>query len=98
MTQSRYEVKAWVRSNLGVLLRSGKGFNMAVYQEMLAALRPSNPPPPPRPLNTVLILPDGNEKIMRGMFELFDEVTKAGGIRVLFPGVSVVIRDGTSDK
>ena len=36
----------------------------------------------PSPLNTVLILPDGDEKIMRGMFERFDEVAKAGGILV----------------
>ena len=27
---------------------------------------------PSHPLNTVLILPDGNEEIMRGIFELFD--------------------------
>ena len=59
----------------------------AVYQEMLEALRPLTPSPP---LNTVLILPDGDEEIMRGMFELFDEVAKAGCIlrvRVLLAGV-----------
>ena len=50
---------------------------MAVYQEMQAALRPLTPYPP---LNTVLILPDCNEEIMRGMFERFEEVAKAGGI------------------
>ena len=37
VTQSRDEVKAWVRPNTGVLLRSGSGFDKAVYQEMLAA-------------------------------------------------------------
>ena len=34
VTQSRDEVNAWVRSNAGVLLRSGRGFDRAVYQEM----------------------------------------------------------------
>ena len=98
MTQSRDEVKAWVRSNAGVLLRSGGGFDKAVYQEVQAALRPLTPYPP---LNTVLILPDCNEEIMPGMFELFEEVAKAGGIlriRVLFLGVTVLIQDATSDK
>ena len=46
VTQSRDEVKAWVRSNASVLLRSGGGFDKAVYQEswqeMQAALRPLN--------------------------------------------------------
>ena len=42
VTQSRDEVKAWVRSNAGVLLRSGGGFDKAVYQEMQAALRNLN--------------------------------------------------------
>ena len=72
-------------------------FDKAVYQEMLAALRPLTPPPR---LNTVLILPDGDE-IMRGMFERFDKMAQAGGIlrvSVLFPSVSVVIQDPTSDK
>ena len=59
MTQSRDEVKASVRSNAVVLLRSGRGFDKAVCQEMLAALRPLTPFPP---LNTVLILPDGDER------------------------------------
>ena len=98
MTWSRDEVKAWVRSNAGVLLSSGRGFGKAVYQEILAALRPLTPSPP---LNTVLILPDGDEEFMRWMFERFDEVAKAGGILrvpVLFPGVSVVIQDATSDN
>ena len=40
VTQSRDEVMAWVRSNACVLLRSGGGFDKAVYQEMHAALRP----------------------------------------------------------
>ena len=40
VTQSRDEVKAWVCSNAGVLLRSGGGFDKAVYEEMQAALRP----------------------------------------------------------
>ena len=65
------QVKAWVRSNAGVLLRSGRGFNKEVYQELQAAVRPLTPSPP---LNTVLILPDGYEEIMRGVFELFEEV------------------------
>ena len=98
MTQSRDEVKAWVRSNAGVLLRSGRGFDKAVYEEMPAALRPLTPSPP---LNTVLILPDSDDEIMRGMFQRFEEVAKSGGIlrvRVLFPSVSVVIQVATSDK
>ena len=98
MTQSHDEVKAWVRSNTGVLLRSRGGFNDAVYQEMLAALRPLTLSPP---LNTVLIMPDDDEEIMRGMFDRVEEIAKAGGIlrvRVLFPGVRVVIQDATSDK
>ena len=100
VTQSRYEVKAWVRSNTGVLLRSGGGFDKAVYQEMLAALRPLTLSPP---LNTVLIMPDDDEEIMRGMFERFNEVAKAGSILQVcvlrvFPGVSMVIQDATSDK
>ena len=75
-TQSRDEVKAWVRSNAGVLLRSGGGFDKAVYQEMLAALLPLTLSPL---LNTVLVLPDSDKEIMRGMFELFEELAKAGG-------------------
>ena len=50
-------------------------------------------------LNTVLILPDGDEEIMRGMFERFK--WWAGGILrvgILFPGASVVIQDAMSDK
>ena len=57
---------------------------------MLAALKPLTPSPP---LNTVLIMPDGDEEITRGMFERFEEVSKAGGIlsvRVLFPSVRVL--------
>ena len=97
VTQSRYILKAWVSSNAGVLLRSVRSFNNAAYQEMLAALWPLTPSPP---LNTVLILADGDEEIMRWMFARFDEVAKAGSIlrvSVLFP-VSVVIQDATSDK
>ena len=44
-------------------------------------------------------LPDGDEEIMRGMFELFEELAKAGGtlkVRVLFPCVCAVIQDATS--
>ena len=37
--QSRDEEKAWVRSNTSVLLRSGRGFDKAVYQEMHFAAR-----------------------------------------------------------
>ena len=37
--------------------------------------------PSPR-LNTVLVLPNGDKEIMRGVFERFDEVAKAGGILV----------------
>ena len=65
---------------------------------MLAALRLLTPSPP---LNTVLILSDRDKEIMRGMFEQFDDVAKAGGIlrvRVLLAGVCVVILDATSDK
>ena len=85
-------------SNACVLLSSGRVFYKAVYQEMLTPLRPLTPSPP---LNTALILPDGDEENMRGMFKRFDEVANAGGIlrvRVLFPGVSVVTPDATSDK
>ena len=67
---------AWVCSNAGVLLCSG-GFDKAIYQEILAALRPMTLSPP---LNTVLIMPDGDEEILRGMFELFEELAKAGCI------------------
>ena len=77
VTQSRDEVEAWICSNAVVLLRSCRGFDKAIYQEMLAALLPLTPSPP---LCTVLILPDGNEEIRRGMFEQFDEVAKTGGI------------------
>ena len=62
------EVKAWVHSNAGVLFRSRRCFVKAVYQEELAALRPLTPFPP---LNSVLILPDGDEEIMREMFKQF---------------------------
>ena len=61
VTRSRDEVKARVRSNDGVLFRSGRGFDKALYQEMQAALRPFTLYPP---LNTVLILPDCDEEIM----------------------------------
>ena len=53
------------------------------------------------PLNTVLILPDCDEEIMIGMLKRFEEFAKAGGIlrvRVLFPGVTVLIQGATSDK
>ena len=63
-----------------------------------SAHRPLTPFPP---LNTVLILPDCNEEITRGMFKRFEELAKAGGILrvpVLFPGVTVLIQDATSDK
>ena len=78
-------------SNAGVLLRSAGGFDKAVYQEMLAAFRPLTLSPP---LNTVLILPDGEKEIMRGIFERFDEVFEVGGIillrvHVLIPGICV---------
>ena len=81
-----------------MLLSSGGVFDKGVYQEMLAALRPRTPYPQ---LNTVLILPDGDEAaIMRGMFERFMELSKAGSILrvcVLFPDVHVLIQDATSD-
>ena len=96
--ESHYEVKAWVRSNAGMRKR----FYKAVNQEMLAVLRPLTPF---LPLNTVLILPDGDEKTMIGVFEQFEEVAKAGGIlrvpnnvRVLFPSINVTIQYATSDK
>ena len=76
----------------------GGGFDKTVYQEMQAALLPFTPYPP---LNTVLILPDCNEEITRGMFKRFEELAKAGGILrvpVLFPGVTVLIQDATSDQ
>ena len=96
VTQSLDEVKVWVSS---MLLRSGGGFDKGVYQEMLTALRPRTPYLHWQ-LNTVLILPDGDDAIMRGMFELFMELSKAGSIlrvRVLFPDVHVLIQDATSD-
>ena len=74
-SQSRDEVKTWVRSNAGVLLRSCRGFDKAVYQEMLAALLPLTSSPT---LLTVPILPDSDEEITRGMLERVDEVGKAG--------------------
>ena len=81
-----------------MLLSTGGVFDKGVYQEMLAALRPRTPYPQ---FNTVLILPDSDdEAIMRGMFELFMDLSKAGGIltvRVLFPDVHVLIQDATSD-
>ena len=100
VTQWLDGVKAFVRSNSGVLLRSGGGFDKAVYQEMLAVLRPLTLSPP---LNTVLIMPNDDEEIMRGTFEQFEDLAKAGGTlkgRVLFPCVlvCVVIQDATSDK
>ena len=98
VTQSRDEVKAWVRSNAGVLLRSGGGFDKTVYQEMFAALLPLTLSPP---LNTVLIMPNDDEEIMIEMFEQFEELAKAGGalkVSVLFPCVCVVIQEATSDE
>ena len=56
-----------------MLLSSGRGFNKGVYQEMLAALLSRTPY---LQLNTVLILPDGDEVIMRGMIELFMELSR----------------------
>ena len=53
------------------------------------------------PLNTVLILPDCDEEIMRGMFKRYEELAKAGGIlrvRVLSPGVTVLIQDASNEK
>ena len=93
-------MEAWVRSNVSVLLSSGRGFDKAVYQEMLAALWPLTLS---SPLNTVLIMPNGDEEIMRGMFEWFEEAAKAGGIlrvSVLsgFPGINMLMPDTTSDK
>ena len=52
VTQSRNEVKGWVRSNAGMLLHSCRDFEKAVYQEMLEALWPLTPSSP-SPLNTV---------------------------------------------
>ena len=52
-------------------------FHKAVYQEMLAALRPLTLSPP---LNTVMILPDCDDDIMREMFARFEVVSTAGGI------------------
>ena len=52
-------------------------------------------------LNTVLVLPNGDQEIMRGVFERFDEVAKAGGIlrvSVLLACVCVIIQDAASDK
>ena len=49
-------------------------FNKAVYEEMLAAPLHLTPSPP---LNTVLIMPDGTEEVMRGIFMLFEEVAWA---------------------
>ena len=61
--------------------QSDGDFDKAVYQEMLATLRRQvRPLTPFPPFNTVLILPDSDEEIMRGMFERFDEVAKAGSI------------------
>ena len=48
------------------------------YTKMLAALLTLTLSPP---LNTVLIMPDDDEEIMRGMFGLFEESAKAAGIR-----------------
>ena len=62
---------------------------------MLVAILPSTPP---LPLNKVLILPDGDYEIIRRMFERFEEVARAGGIRLLSPSICVVIKDTTSDK
>ena len=65
---------------------------------MQAALWPLTPY---SPLNTVLILPDSDEEIMRGMFKRFEDLAKAGGnlrVRVLFSCVTVLIQDTTSDK
>ena len=80
---------------MSVLLSSGRGFDKAVYQEMLAALWPLTLS---SPLNTVLIMPNGDEEIMRGMFEWFEEAAKAGGIlrvSVLsgFPGINMLMPD-----
>ena len=52
---------------------------------------------------TVLIMPDGDEdsEIVSGMFEQFEEFAKPGDIlrvKVLFPCISVVLQDATSDK
>ena len=80
------------------LLGNGKGFNKAVYQEMLEALRPLTLFPP---LNTAMILPDCDDDIMSEIFARFEVVSKSGGIqrvRVLFPGVSALIQDATSDE
>ena len=52
------------------------------------------------PLNTLLIMPDGDWEFMQGTFEKFEEA-KAGSILrvcILFPCVSVLIQDTTSDK
>ena len=52
------------------------------------------------------ITPDGDEEMtraLRGIFEQFEEVAKAGGIlrvrvTALFPCVSALIQDATSDN
>ena len=62
-----------------MLLSSGGGFDKGVYQEMLAALRPLTPSPP---LNTALILPDGDVEIMRGMRPLMPTESAAPLCRI----------------
>ena len=59
------------------LLYGGRGFDEAIYQDMLAALLPLTTSPP---LNTVLIPTDRDKEITGLMFELFKELAKAGAV------------------
>ena len=103
-TQTRDEVKAWVRSNAGVLLSSGRGFESSFQQGSI----PGDAGGPlahdaPHPHNTVQIMPDGDE-IMRGMFGRLRN--GQGGMHPksqctlpgVFHGVSVLVQDATSNK
>ena len=63
--QSHYKVKAWVHSNAGVLLSSGRGFCIP-RQYTRRCWRPFSPWHPNPTLNTVLIMPDADGEIMRG--------------------------------
>ena len=86
---------------MDMLLYVSRVYDIVMYPKILAAILPLMPSPGSHPLNRVLIMPDGDEEIMRWMFELFDEVAIAGGILracVLFPCVSVLVQDATSDQ
>ena len=94
MTQSPDQVKALVHGSLkrGPATPQRHGFRQgsmgaAVTSVPSAVCKPGDAGGPSAldalpPLNTVLILPDGDEEIMRGMSERFDEVANAGGIRL----------------